>query len=1023
MSASFDVEVTVTPVDEPPVITGTTTFNNWQENDDRTIHTYEADDPEDEPDITWTLGGPDRGDFTITDGVLRFAITPDYESPTDSGGNNYYEVTVQATDSNSKRGELEVDVIVQNVAEAPVIAGPDGVDNFPENSATSRQVARYTASNPERAAITWSLSGTDDSAFSLDNGTLTFKESPDYEDQPSYSVTVNVEAGGQTTSKTETINITNIEEAGAVTLSTVQPQAETEVAAELEDPDNERNDTWQWYRTSSRGSTGTTITNATSPFYTPDADDVGSYLRAVASYDDGHGTGKSATAVSANRVQEAPPTPEPPEFPAEGDYKRSIRENTRAGTNLGAPVRATDGNNDRLTYSIPASDDFEIDPSSGQLRTKVELNHEATPTLNIRVTATDPGGLTDTEIVTITVEDVDETPVVSGPTSPEVAENGGRNVATYTATDPDQESIEWVLTGRDSDAFTLSGGGLSRTLNFNAIPDYEEKNQYRVTIEAHEQGDGTSVARLSVTVRVTNVDEPGIVLVPVSEPRVGQQLTPTVVDPDEGVGSIDWKWERRDTGGVWAPIPGATSRSYTPTRDDNGKELRVVAIYRDREGPGKTDTFEFTSPVVLRPFFPTDTATRVIQENTQANRNVGSRFTASHPDNVNLTYEVEGRDAVHFTVDNDGQLKTSATPLDYETRQDKLAVVDITAEDTQTPPQSATITVNISVTDECQSAGEPPCAPRVSPASATSLRVSWSAPSADDHDLQYREAGSHASWTQELDVGASRSHTISGLTTGTEYEVQVRTESGGTSSTWSQSGTGTPGYVPPPPPPPDPDPDPDPPPPVTTTTTTGGGGGGGFSVPIGGFAPPPQPVLTVQRVEQVFQQLTGNNTLVRVWHLERSARTQRWVFYDPRLEFAPFNTLRTMNLVSDPPAIVAINVTRNQQFRGAPLYAGWNFVPVTAQPLAAQPGSGTQPVSQLFRPLAASGALQRAWWLDSRTQEWRFFDPDPELAAFNTLSTVNLAAIPPVVVAVNVTSGQTFRGRTLYRGWNYIVLR
>ena len=336
MSASFDVEVTVTSIDEPPVITGTTTFNNWQENDASAIETYIAIDPEGNTPLTWNLGGTDWRDFTIAGGVLEFASTPDHEAPADSGGNNHYDVTIQATDSNSKQGELHVDVIVRNVDEPPELTGPDAVDNFPENSATSRQVARYTASNPERAAITWSLSGTDDSAFPLDNGTLTFKESPDYEDQPSYSVTVNVEAGGQTTSKTETINITNIEEAGAVTLSTVQPQAETEVAAELEDPDNERNDTWQWYRTSSRGSTGTAIDNVASGsntrFYTPVASDVGSYLRAVASYDDGHGTGKSATAVSANRVQEAPPTPEPPVFPAGGDYARTISENTRAGT-------------------------------------------------------------------------------------------------------------------------------------------------------------------------------------------------------------------------------------------------------------------------------------------------------------------------------------------------------------------------------------------------------------------------------------------------------------------------------------------------------------------------------------------------------------------------------------------------------------------------------------------------------------------------------------------------------------------
>ena len=64
-----------------------------------------------------------------------------------------------------------------------------------------------------------------------------------------------------------------------------------------------------------------------------------------------------------------------------------------------------------------------------------------------------------------------------------------------------------------------------------------------------------------------------------SEPRVGQPLRATVSDPDGGVGSIEWKWERRESGGDWTPIPGATSNTYIPTRDDSGNDLRVVAIY------------------------------------------------------------------------------------------------------------------------------------------------------------------------------------------------------------------------------------------------------------------------------------------------------------------------------------------------------------------------------------------------------------------------------------------------------------
>ena len=184
---------------------------------------------------------------------------------------------------------------------------------------------------------------------------------------------------------------------------------------------------------------------------------------------------------------------------------------------------------------------------------------------------------------------------------------------------------------------------------------------------------------------------------------------------------------------------------------------------------------------------------------------------------------------------------------------------------------------------------------------------------------------------------------------------------------------------------------------------------------------PPRPVSNFQGVGKLFQPLTRNSTLGRVWRLIESS--QRWLFYDPSPQFAPFNTLRTINLASTPPAVVAINVTRSQQFRGLLLYPGWNFVPVASGPLAAQPGSSAQPVEQLLRPLSASGVLQRVWWLDSRTQEWTFYDPDPAFAQFNTLTSVDLTANPPVVLAISVSSRQEFRGRTLYRGWNYVVMR
>ena len=50
-------------------------------------------------------------------------------------------------------------------------------------------------------------------------------------------------------------------------------------------------------------------------------------------------------------------------------------------------------------------------------------------------------------------------------------------------------------------------------------------------------------------------------------------------------------------------------------------------------------------------------------------------------------------------------------------------------------------------------------------------------------------------------------------------------------------------------------------------------------------------------------------------------------------------------------------------------------------------------------------------------------DPDPALSAFNTISVLNLAAIPPVVLTINVSRGRKFHGQDLLPGWNHVLIR
>ena len=129
----LEVTVTVEDVNEAPTITTTSkTAFSYRENGTATIYTFKATDPE-RSAIAWSVSGTDEDDFTISEtGVLSFASSPNYESPTDSGRDNVYEVTVVAKDDAFNSGTLDVVVTVTDQNEGPEISGQQSL-SFTEN--------------------------------------------------------------------------------------------------------------------------------------------------------------------------------------------------------------------------------------------------------------------------------------------------------------------------------------------------------------------------------------------------------------------------------------------------------------------------------------------------------------------------------------------------------------------------------------------------------------------------------------------------------------------------------------------------------------------------------------------------------------------------------------------------------------------------------------------------------------------------------------------------------------------------
>ena len=726
--ASKPVTITVTGINEPPEVTGSTAIE-YAEDDTSTVETYTATDPE-RGQITWGLSGTDEDDFTITQsGDLEFASDPDFETPTDNGGDNVYDVNVLAGDGTSTSTHA-VTVTVTNVNEPPAFPSTEtGNRSVVENTISGQPVGDPVAAvDPdEDAVLTYTLSGDDASSFDIvsSSGQIQTKDDLDADTKANYVVVVLVHDGkaadgSESTSVDDqvvvSITVTDVNEPPTVTGATSTEYAENgDAVVEYYGYDDEESDPVTW-SLSGVDEDDFTITQsgglsfASSPdFETPTDSGPNNVYNVTILVADGTSTTTHAVTVTVTDVNE------PPAFPDSEDGERDVNENTIAGTNIGDPVRAIDPDyGDTLTYILDSAgaEFFDIDEETGQLKTKADLNFEGTPTYYVYVDVhdgkDDNGSVSTTTdayiYVTITVNDVNEPPVVTGDEAPEVIENVGLDVETYFADDPENSTTStWTLDGEDKAAFEIDEFGV---LSFLATPNYEAQSKYSLTVQ---NSDGQLTGELAVIITVQNFDERGEIELSSEQPQVDTALTATLEDDDGSLDDIAWKWESYSaTTTTWTTVSTSTtgntaSNSYTPVAEDEGNTLRITATYTDGHGPEKTlveqpnQSVRPAPPINYPPAFASSTVSRNIGENTSAGESIGEPVTAEDPNSGDiLSYALEGPDADSFNIDSGtGQLETKAA-LDYEGK--KTYTVTVKASD---PSQTSdTISVTITVTDE-----------------------------------------------------------------------------------------------------------------------------------------------------------------------------------------------------------------------------------------------------------------------------------------------------------------------------------
>ena len=405
----------------------------------------------------------------------------------------------------------------------PSVPTPAMAPEFTEGSSATRAIAENTqlgvnigtpvaATDADNDTLTYTLSGTDANAFSLDTttGQLRTRAALDHETQSVYTVIITVSDRTFTNTITVTINVTDVDENVTDVDETAEPER---ITADVN---------------------GDRVVNIQDMVLV-----VSSFRETGENAADVNGDGKvnivdmvlvcgalnnAATATSA----ETPVTTNnAPVFTGGDSATRTVAENAAAGVNINTPVVATDADGDTLTYTLGGTDasSFSIDRTTGQLRTRSTLDYETKTTYTVTITVSD-GSLSDTTTVRINVTNVDETPIPetqetiislspSSVQSPAIGDRiafnlniaNGENVAGYNITVQfDATALRYVSS---ANADYLPPGALATPANVsgNTVPVAAAS----ITGEESD-GDGTLatitfevVAAKASTIRLTRV--------------------------------------------------------------------------------------------------------------------------------------------------------------------------------------------------------------------------------------------------------------------------------------------------------------------------------------------------------------------------------------------------------------------------------------------------------------------------------------------------------------------------------------
>src|SRR5215475_13928202 len=605
-ATSQAIAVTVSNTnDNAPLITSSAAVTAAENNNAAT--TVTASDADAGATLTYSIvGGADATQFTIdpVTGVLAFVTAPDYENPTDAGGDNVYGVVVQVSDGAHATSQA-IAVTVSNTNDnAPLITSSAAV-TAAENS---NAVTTVTASDADAGAtLNYSIVGGADAAqFTIDpvTGALAFVTARDYENPTDaggdnvYGVVVQVSDGAHATSQAIAVTVSNTNDnAPLITSSAAVTAAENNNAVTtVTASDADAGATLTYSIVGGVDATQFTIDPVTgvlafvtAPDYENPTDAGGDnvYGVVVQVSDGAHATSQAIAVTVSNTNDNAPLITSSAAVTA-AENSNAVTTVTASDADAGAT----------LTYSIVGGADaaqFTIDPVTGALAFATAPDYE-NPTdaggdnvYDVVVQVSD-GAHATSQAIAVTVSNTnDNAPLITSSAAVTAAENSNA-VTTVTASDADAgATLNYsIVGGADAAQFTIDP--VTGALAFVTARDYENPtdaggdNVYGVVVQVSDGAHATSQA-IAVTVSNTNDNAPLITSSAAVTAAENSNAVTTVTASDADAGAT---LNYSIVGGADAaqftidPVTGAlafvTARDYENPTDAGGDNVYGVVV-------------------------------------------------------------------------------------------------------------------------------------------------------------------------------------------------------------------------------------------------------------------------------------------------------------------------------------------------------------------------------------------------------------------------------------------------------------